>query len=279
MRLEIVNKAGQLKKSKDTRHECFPLIAEGETSAYLSVQETPFSEGDILRLSVDTPKQFVWLKMHVSLESSLVYLAEKPWGYPLYFNEQAVAAQVLGCFQGTVHYLSAQLATEAEINRYQNLALNPHDHKSATGGYLHTFANVETRNDAPFFACNAIDGVLANHFHGLYPYKSWKINQQADVALTIDFGREVELDSVTFTLWAYFSHDSYWQQVSFGFLDGTKGIFTTKETIVTQSFTFSKRAVTAVVFVNLIKDKDASKFPTLMQIELFGKNKQVLKSA
>ena len=48
------------------------------------------------------------------------------------------------------------------------------------------------------------------------------INQQADAALTIDFGHEVRIDQCALTLRADFPHDSYWQQVTLAFSDGVK---------------------------------------------------------
>ena len=60
-----------------------------------------------------------------------------------------------------------------------------------------------------------------------------------DAEITIDFGREVELDKLGLVLRADFPHDSYWKQVTIAFSDGSEEIFTTSDAIATQYFTFS----------------------------------------
>ena len=49
-----------------------------------------------------------------------------------------------------------------------------------------------------FAARNAIDGIFENSAHGEYPYQSWGINRDPNAALTLDFGREVLLDSLLY---------------------------------------------------------------------------------
>ncbi len=57
--------------------------------------------------------------------------------------------------------------------------------------------------------------MYSNNSHGSYPYESWGINQQLDAALTVDFGREVEVDRIDITIRCDFPHDSYWTQASY----------------------------------------------------------------
>lgn len=64
--------------------------------------------------------------------------------------------------------------------------------------FPHASANVETRGELAFFAKNAIDGKSANRSHGSYPFQSWGINQQADAALTVAFGRRISIDRLNF---------------------------------------------------------------------------------
>ena len=122
------------------------------------------------------------------------------------------------------------------------------------------------------FARNAIDGILANRDHGSYPINLGDQSAK-DAEITIDFGREVELDKLGLVLRADFPHDSYWKQVTIAFSDGSEEIFTTSDAIATQYFTFSPRTVTTATLKQLIKAEDESPFPALTQIELFGYQK------
>lgn len=249
-----------------------PMTAQGEDFVYLASSDFTYEEGDYIEVLVDQPETFLVIKFDETLDASLVYVKDKKITYPITLTENAIEARSSNRFLSKRHYLSVRVASEEEVNSYRNLALNPHDQHQFTGCFPHAFANVETRNDATFFACNAIDGVYANHSHGSYPYQSWGINQQLDAALTIDFGRTVEIDQAVFTLRADFPHDSHWTKVSLIFSDGSKEIFQLEKTGRPQKFSFAKRTVENVVFTELIQADDPSPFPALTQIEIFGKN-------
>lgn len=273
LQLQIVNQAGEQKVAKiesDTKEVL--MLATGEDFVDLAARHFTYEDGDQIRLTLDQPKQYLVVKFDETLDASLVYVPNQEWIYPISMSDNAIESRADGRFMSERHYLSARVATKEEIQSYRNWALNPHDGKEFHGAYPHAHANVETRNDATFFACNAIDGVYANLSHGSYPYQSWGINQNLDAALTIDFGREIEIDQVAFTLRADFPHDSYWTQVSLTFSDGTKEVFQTKKTPARQVFGIAKRKVTSVTFCELIQAEDESPFPALTQIEVFGKN-------
>ncbi len=71
------------------------------------------------------------------------------------------------------------------------------------------------------------------------------INQQADAALTIDFGHEVRIDQCA-RVTSGFSHDSYWQQVTLAFSDGSQEIFADGQK-QPQRFSFQPRTVTCEI--------------------------------
>lgn len=271
--IAIQDKAGELRTAtRGEEQKEMPLTDSAEHLVHLAMKNFKYQEGDQIVVRVDQPEIYLMVKLDETLDTSLIYLSGNSWSYPISFLPNALAARPKERFAGESHYLSVRIATAEEVDMYQNLALNPHDQKVFTGSYPHADANVETRNDATFFACNAIDGIHANHSHGPYPFQSWGINQQQDAALTVLFGREVELDKVVFTWRADFPHDSYWTRVSLRFSDGTKEVFQTIKTAGPQSFTFKKRRVTAVTFDELIQADDNSPFPALTQIECFGRN-------
>ncbi|KAF1298157.1 hypothetical protein BAU15_09940 [Enterococcus sp. JM4C] len=271
--LSIYDKEGRIRTSiqgEDQKDTELKISSDG--LVHLSMRNFSYEEGDQIRIGSSQAGVYLMVKLDETLETSLIYLPETDWIYELSFAKNRVEARPENRFLGNNHYVSARLATKEEIAMYRNLALNPHDQKDFMGAYPHAHANVETRNDATFFACNAIDGIYANHSHGPYPFQSWGINQQADAALTIDFGRQVCLNKVVFTWRADFPHDSYWTKVTLKFSDGTKETFETSKTAKPQAFTFSEKKVSSVSFGDLIQDTDASPFPALTQIEFWGKN-------
>lgn len=271
--ISIYDKDGKIRKVQQADEPVKKeLSAVSQEFAHLSMRHFTYEEGDQIRIHTNQKKMYLMVKLDETLETSLIYLPEFDWTYELSFSKNRTEARPESLFLGESHYLSARVATKDEIDRYQNLALNPHDQKDFLGAYPHAHANVETRNDATFFACNAIDGIYANHSHGSYPFQSWGINQQADAELTIDFGRLVLLNKVVFTWRADFPHDNYWKKVTLKFSDGSRETFETTKTEKPQTFLFSERSVTSVRFGELEQADDPSPFPALTQIELWGKN-------
>lgn len=138
--------------------------------------------------------------------------------------------------------------------------------------YPHAYANVETRNDATFLLEMQLMEFWPTEIMDRTPINLGDQSAK-DAEITIDFGREVELDKLGLVLRADFPHDSYWKQVTIAFSDGSEEIFTTSDAIATQYFTFSPRTVTTATLKQLIKAEDESPFPALTQIELFGYQK------
>ena len=106
-------------------------------------------------------------------------------------------------FQAQRHLLS--LAADTGCT-YRNLALNPLDQRGSVTAYPHATANVETRDESVFCARNVIDGLVCAAGHGVWPYQSWGIGARTDACLTLDFGREVEIDTMDVYLRADFPH-------------------------------------------------------------------------
>ncbi|WP_077619420.1 hypothetical protein [Bacillus sinesaloumensis] len=244
---------------------------EGQDFTYVEFLEE-YQDGDSIEVTIDKPQSYMMVQLDEALAPSLVYIKGTEWKYEVPMGERLRRAYSPKVFSGSKHYAWIRYATIEEIYAYQNLALNPHDQKEASGAYPHAEANVETRNDSTFFARNAIDGMVANEDHGSYPYQSWGINQQKDAALTIDFGRVVEIDKVAIVLRSDYPHDSYWTQATLEFSDGSEEIVALEKMFDRQYFEIEKRKVEWVRFKDLIKAEDESPFPALTEIEFFGKN-------
>lgn len=248
-------------------------IIESEQSekVFLALKNRAYQSGERLRLTLEDAELpgFFWVQMDEALLPSLIYSTENIWDYPVILEESVRRAYSPKVFSGERHYVRAWEATPEECH-YRNLALNAHDQKEHMGAYPHAFANIETRDDTVFFARNAIDGMLANDNHGSFPYQSWGINKQEDAQLTIDFGRKVLVDKIVLVLRADYPHDSFWSNVTID-LDGENFVLNTSEQKERQLFTIPPIKTTTVTMKKLIKNQDNSSFPTLTEIEVYGR--------
>ena len=272
--LEIMDERDAIMLGKnDYEQELREMSATGEDFVYLATQLLAFQNNDKIRVTLEKPGQYLFVKLDETLNESFIYVSGKEWIYQPLLTTNGMEIIPENTFRAKRHYLQVRLARDYEINAYRNLALNPYDQKEDSGAYPHASANVETRGDAKFSAKNAIDGIFANNSHGPYPYQSWGINQQEDAALTIDFGRKVSINQIGVTLRADFPHDSYWTQTAVIFDSGPEQLLMPKKTSSPQYFTFDAVETTKIVFTNLIKSsEDTSPFPALTEIEYFGVN-------
>ena len=123
-----------------------------------------------------------------------------------------------------------------------------------------------------FAAKNAVDGLVANDYHGEWPYTSWGINRDPEAAWRLDFGRTVELDEAVVYLRADFPHDAWWEQAVLHFSDGSELTLHLEKTAVGQRFPFPARQVEWALLDTLVKADDPSPFPALTQFELWGQD-------
>ncbi|WP_413537114.1 hypothetical protein [Carnobacterium divergens] len=272
--LALKNKHQQQISGKiDHEKESQELKAIGTEMAVLTIKDYTYLEGDYIHITTDKANCYLVVQLDETLAPTLIYLTKKTWSYLIPIAHSAKKASVETAFSSKRHHLVVRKAYDFEINHYQNLSINPHDQKEDTYAYPHATANVETRDDVVFFAKNAIDGKYGNLSHGSYPYNSWGINQQAEATLTIEFGRVVEVDWIRLLFRADYPHDSHWKEVTLCFSNGEEKIVPTTDSPHFQELSFSPIKTTYLTLKELKKAPDASPFPALTQIEIFGKNK------
>ena len=241
--------------------------ARGEEEVNLMVART-YEEGDRIVLEISKEGEYAWVQFDDALGRNLVYLTGNAQ-YQIPFGEQRINLSPKA-FSGNKHLISVRKARDFEVKSYRNLALNVNDTHENTTCFPHAVANVETRGESVFAAKNAIDGVTANECHGEWPYDSWGINRNPDAEMTVDFGREVEIDRIILYIRADFPHDNWWKKVTVTFSDGEEKEFSLKKTGCGQEFTFEKKKVTWVKLFKLIPSPEPSPFPALAQIEVYG---------
>lgn len=254
--IKILGADGEVKAS-DTAPEFASLVY---TQEYLP--------GDRIVITPSEGACYAWLQVDEVPGASLVFLTGEV-NYSIPFDKQKLNLSPKA-FTGNSHYLFVRLAHPEQIHQYRNLAVNVCDQHNVSNLYPHASANVETRGEAVFFACNAIDGILENRNHGVWPYQSWGINRQADAELTVDFGREVAVDKVILFIRADFPHDSWWTEATLSFSDGTSIIWPLEKNRFGQELSFPRKKIRWVKISNLIKADDPSPFPALTQLEVYG---------
>lgn len=245
------------------------IKASAQGSGFVTlVYAAPYEEGDIIRLRGDA-RGHVFAKLEDSLDQTIGFL-DGEFCLAVPFGEKRVSYSPKS-FTGDIHLLWARAAEEREVNFYRNLAFNPLDSHDNTGLFPHASANVETRGESVFAARNAIDGSYANDSHGPWPYQSWGINRDPEAELLLEFGRDVAIDRLVFTLRADFPHDNWWKNCTVWFSDGSSVEASFVKTASRQTVDITPRTVRWLKIGRLVKDEnDPSPFPALTQLEVWG---------
>ena len=226
--------------------------------------------GHAIRIETDKAPSFLVIQLDDVMNPALVYLKEKSYTFPVPFGEKKIPYNPKA-FRGRLHRITAREAHTWEIQTRKNLCLNPYDMHENHACYPHAIANVETRNSSMFAAKNAINGNTYNRKHGLWPYESWGINRDPNAELTVEFGREVIIDTIVLWTRADFPHDNWWKQGELAFSDGTAMTVTMEKSHLPHEFTLPPKNTAILKLRKLIKDEtDPSPFPALTQIEAYG---------
>jgi len=244
-------------------------FANGHDEVILAWEGSYMPE-DRIEFAFPETKAFYIVRVDDSMDEALVYMTEQKLVYEVPFEERK-ASYNPKAFTGERHYLTLRRARAFEVGQYRNLAKNVLDQHGDRGCYPHAWANVETRGESVFAARNAIDGVLANTCHGEWPYESWGINRREDAQITLEFGREVDLDTVVLYTRADFPHDSWWTKVSMVFSDGSVEEWGLEKQTEPHVWRGEKHAIRWIRLEKLVKAEDPSPFPALTQIEVYGK--------
>lgn len=228
-----------------------------------------YEEGDQICIGVPEANRFYKIRIDDTMDDELVYLTVTELIYEIPFGEKKKAYNKKS-FAGDRHYLTVRSAKPYEINCYRNLAKNVIDQHGERGCFPHASANVETRGESVFAARNAIDGVLANHSHGSWPYESWGINKNDQAEMKLEFGRKVDIDKLLLYTRADFPHDNWWVSATVTFSDGERKELKMEKSDRPHVFAIQKTGIEWVTLSELVKSGDPSPFPALTQLEIYG---------
>ena len=249
--------------SADGRRLAF---ATGEKQANL-LYEGVYQEGDEIRFESETA--YARVRVDAAVDEARVYLPEKRFTYRLPLSGDNRKVYAPGAFGGETHLLSIRV--DEESGTY-NLACNPADQRGEVSAYPHATANVETRNESVFCARNVIDGLTIAAGHGIWPYESWGIGARQDAYLTVDFGREVELDRVVLYLRADVPHDAWWISGVIETDGGARFAFPLEGMDGPQTIELGGVRARTLTLKELVKCDMPSAFPSLRQLMAYGRN-------
>ncbi len=232
-----------------------------------------YEEGDKWRLELEDG-EFVKLSLDPTLERSLIYVPDGTFEFVIPFGYERRAGYAPEAFFGDDHRVYAAEPGEVEIFGERKISLNSHDRHNVPKYFPHAVANFVTREDPCFFERNAIDGVIGNTSHGVYPYHSWGGGLREDLEYEVHFGCEVEVSEVTLFLRADFPHDTYWKEMDIEFSDKTKEHISLMGVAEGQTYTFSPKKTEYVKLCGFKQqrlDDGSLSFAALTQIEITGK--------
>ena len=175
--------------------------------------------------------------------------------------------------EGTNQFRGVYLEPGKTAADYRNVALNPTDSTNREPvSFPHATSNSEY-NQREFAARCAIDGNRRNDdVHGC---GSWGPQKETNIWWRLDFGRPVEIDKLVLFLRAAWTpadapHDSYWQEATVEFSDGSTEKLVLKQVAAGQEFPLPKRTVSWLVLKNL--KPAAARWCALCEFEAWGRD-------
>jgi hypothetical protein len=233
-----------------------------------------YQPGD--RIVVNGPQ---WLTLNAAdaVGACNVYLSPAAMGrfeFPLPFGsgeQHTGSAYAPDAFTGSSHNISVSHFSGHDRRSRRNLALNPCDRRTdSPTAFPHASTNSVSREAYNFDARNAIDGVSRNGHHGEWPYQSWGPLIKDDLWWKLDFGREVDVDTLRIMLRTDFPHDSYWKSAVVEFSDGSTLPLTMTSTADFQDFHFSRRRIKWLRLNKLVAMEQ--RWSALIELEAWGED-------
>lgn len=247
-----------------------------------AVYYAAYKPGDMIALELGETDRYVVIQFEDTMPPALVYVKQQRIIFQVPFADPSKPEPMPyspKSFVGNCHIIRARFATPEEITVRRNLAFNPYDSEfygtgpfgngKDTGFYPHATSNIQATS-AGFAPRTAIDGVLENAAHMMWPYQGWSNDRKPEAELTIDFGRPVTIDELRLTQRADFPHDSWWTAATVRFSDGSTELLEMEKSALAQVFTIKPRTVTSLTLCELKKHEDASLYTALTQIEAWG---------
>lgn len=202
------------------------ISASGIGYAILNISET-YKSGQKIKITLPEGEKYVAVCLSSRLGESIVYCENGIFEYTFPANMANIFPLTLNENSGIVYVNNvafARIPTNDELLEKRNLALNPYDLTNAANVFPHAFTNSVADDNAEHYAARcAIDGFSANTSHGVYPVQSWGPDKDSmsENYITVDFGREIVLDSLEIVARCDFPHDTWFTDADVTLSDGS----------------------------------------------------------
>ena len=217
---------------------------------------------------------FVKIKIDNALAESIVFLPDRTFDFEIPFDLERRSCYAPDAFSGDSHRIICSVPTDDEIYGEREISFNPHARHKVHTYYPHAWANFVTKEHPSLFARNAIDGVIQNEKHGIYPHHSWGGGAREDLEFEVRFGTDALVSRVTIFIRCDFPHDTYWTEADLEFSDGTVKHIELQAIKEGQTFEFEPIKTNYVRLCGLkqkrLEDGSLS-FAALSQIQIYGK--------
>ncbi len=250
------------------------IIEEGEGAVTL-FPGREYRAGDKITLTL-TSRDGSTAPTHVALslcEKTGEALLTLPQGELVYTVPQGGKSYLPSAFYNVENIITARIPDEEELAAPRNIACNPYDGNFSEGVFPHASSNNQY-NAAEFGAHNVLDGIKRNTGHGTYPYQSWGTAEHVreDDNLTLDFGEEMTLSTLTLYLRADFStnHDAYFSEVTVLFSDGSSTVIHPVRSSEPQSFDLGGVRSRSLVLTGFVTDKTSGTWAGYTEVEVTG---------
>jgi len=232
------------------------------------IYEAPYEPGDKAEVIFDS--NFVTVTFDESQKESMVYVPEHRLVYEFPYGDELLAYDK-GSWEKNSHHIMIREVDEEKACEERELALNSLDKVDNKYYFPHAAASFVTRNEPVFQARNAIDGVIENSLHGVYPYLSWSAGAKMDMDFVLDFGAKVNVKKIIFYLRADFPHDTYWNSLHVIFDDGAKIKVNFEKTAEGQVLELAESKDTRTMkLCDFTQPETPPSFAALTQIQVIG---------
>ena len=232
-----------------------------------------YEEGDKFIVKFKDCGEFIAMKLDESLKESIVLIPDKIFEYVVPFGNEYVAYDEASWTKPS-HRVTIREASDEEAYGSRIISENSADRHDVGRYFPHARANFVTRNSPIFFERNAIDGVIDQKGHGIYPFQSWAGGARDDLEFYIDFGTEVEVEKIDFFLRADFKndHDTWWKSLDVEFDDGTIVPANFEKPVLGQMLVLDEPKITKTLHLTNFKQVSYPlSFAGLSQIQVYGK--------
>jgi len=262
---------GDISISYTPKNSKMTFKASGEGLVILNT-EIKYQQGDVIRITLPEGQKYLMLSLSSKMGEALIYVPKGTLTLSLPDLTKAYPNTVRNTsgIAYTANTITARLATEEDLKQVRNLAHNPYDQLVVSNAFPHATSNNVYNNQSEFEARNVIDGFTANKGHGTYPSQSWGPNSSGSLELTINFGREVNLQELQIFIRADFPHDTHFLKATVEFSDGSTMDINFRKTAEVQKFIIEGGKTTSSIKFKNFEKNNSGGWAALSEVIALG---------